>query len=1003
MVQTYFPVADESDFDNAITAISTGGTDAAINTNYTIALTSLPIGLTNDVLLDLETDSTLLLEGDALNATGVTFTATGAMTLDLNFTGTITLNGGSLDNVALTTNSGGTVTAGNYTGQIVGTPGDGGDTAINDGTVTFSGSNGAVDFDTGLVQNGWDGTTAALISGTAVGVEIDTSGTVQNAGTISAFIPPDFTGIGVYLGAGTVDNGTATYNVALITADDFGVEIIGAGQVENDGTISGLYGAGVYLGSGTVGNGDAADDVATITSISGDAVWVNDGTGIVTNFGMISASAGVGVYLASGGTLTNGSTSDTGATVTAAFEGVLVGQPGSAFVGTVDNYGTITANGDDSINYVIGVFLENGGGVANLGAASAIDGVDWSVLIEGAAGSVQNAGMIVASGTAGIGVDLEAGGTVDNGAGPGSAATIEGTYDGIRIAGGAAGAGALVDNEGTIIGAVGVDFATGAVEAAGTVINDGLIDSTTPSGDAIVFGDGDERLILDPGGAFIGSVQGYEAASPAATTTVEFAAGTSGGFSWNSDDSGSVTDAAGTFDFASIGTFAVDAGASWTLQTDATSGQTIQFQLGAASAVLALSTPTPATPDAVQAVIADFGNGGTIDLPNVANASITDLKYTGSTLDVIGDSGTLAALDLPGPFFSNSFTHGVDAGTGTFITTEVIPCFLPGTLIRTERGDVAVEALSVGDMVVTLGGGKRRLCWIGTGRTKVKCGARGPATPIIVRKGALADNVPYMDLRITKGHSLFLDGVLIPAEFLINHRSILWDDVTQNVHVFHLELDEHDVLIANGAAAESYRDDGNRWLFGNANSGWDQPPKPACAPVLTGGAVVDAAWRRLLERAGGPAHLALTQDAQLALSADGALVAPTVQHDGMAVFILANRAREVRLLSRSAVPLELGLARDARELGVAVRRLRARKGSRARVIEAEDARLTDGFHAFESDEGIRWTNGDAALPAELFEGFKGEVEVAIHLAGSTQYIDEGVALRDAAIPERAPA
>jgi hypothetical protein len=985
MVQTYFPVADESDFDNAITAISTGGTDAAINTNYTIALTSLPIGLTNDVLLDLETDSTLLLEGDALNATGVTFTATGAMTLDLNFTGTITLNGGSLDNVALTTNSGGTVTAGNYTGQIVGTPGDGGDTAINDGTVTFSGSNGAVDFDTGLVQNGWDGTTAALISGTAVGVEIDTSGTVQNAGTISAFIPPDFTGIGVYLGAGTVDNGTATYNVALITADDFGVEIIGAGQVENDGTISGLYGAGVYLGSGTIDNGDAADDVATISSISGDAVWVNDGTGIVTNFGMISASAGVGVYLASGGTLTNGSTSDTGATVTAAFEGVLVGQPGSAFVGTVDNYGTITANGDDSINYVIGVFLENGGGVANLGAASAIDGVDWSVLIEGAAGSVQNAGMIVASGTAGIGVDLEAGGTVDNGAGPGSAATIEGTYDGIRIAGGAAGAGALVDNEGTIIGAVGVDFATGAVEAAGTVINDGLIDSTTPSGDAIVFGDGDERLILDPGGAFIGSVQGYEAASPAATTTVEFAAGTSGGFSWNSDDSGSVTDAAGTFDFASISTFAVDAGASWTLQTDATSGQTIQFQLGAASAVLALSTPTPATPDAVQAVIADFGNGGTIDLPNIANASITDLKYTGSTLDVIGDSGTLAALDLPGPFFSNSFTHGVDAGTGTFITTEVIPCFLPGTRIRTDRGDVAVEALSVGDTVVTFGGKRRRLCWIGTGSARIRNRERGPATPIIVRKGALGANVPYKNLRITKGHSLFFDGVLIPAEFLINHHSIRWDDRAQDVTVFHLELDTHDVLIANGAAAESYRDDGNRWLFDNANSGWDQPPKPPCAPVLTGGPVVDAVWRRLLDRVVSRPALSLTSEPDLHLVVDGVRRDPFTRRGSISIFDLPDRPDEVRIVSRAAAPQELGLGRDPRRLGVAIRRIALLVAGRLQVVTAADASLGRGFHAFEPDCGFRWTDGDAGIPASLFAKMDGPGRLELTVASTAQY------------------
>ena len=60
-------------------------------------------------------------------------------------------------------------------------------------------------------------------------------------------------------------------------------------------------------------------------------------------------------------------------------------------------------------------------------------------------------------------------------------------------------------------------------------------------------------------------------------------------------------------------------------------------------------------------------------------------------------------------------------------------------------------------------------------------GRRSAATPVVVRKGALADNVPYRDLRVTKGHSLFLDGVLIPVEFLVNHRSIQWDDRAREV------------------------------------------------------------------------------------------------------------------------------------------------------------------------------------------------------------------------------
>ena len=103
---------------------------------------------------------------------------------------------------------------------------------------------------------------------------------------------------------------------------------------------------------------------------------------------------------------------------------------------------------------------------------------------------------------------------------------------------------------------------------------------------------------------------------------------------------------------------------------------------------------------------------------------------------------------------------------------------------------MAVEDLRVGDRVRCLMQGTATIAWIGTGHALVTRGRRNAATPVIVRKGALADNVPHRDLRITKGHSLYLDGALIPVEFLVNHRSILWDDRAQEVAVYHIELDD---------------------------------------------------------------------------------------------------------------------------------------------------------------------------------------------------------------------
>ena len=207
--------------------------------------------------------------------------------------------------------------------------------------------------------------------------------------------------------------------------------------------------------------------------------------------------------------------------------------------------------------------------------------------------------------------------------------------------------------------------------------------------------------------------------------------------------------------------------------------------------------------------------------------------------------------------------------------------------------------------------------------------------------------------------------------------------------MFHLELDAHDVLIANGAPSESYRDDGNRWLFQNANAGWDQPPKAACAPVLTGGAQVDTIWQRVLDRAGPRPGLPLTADPDLHLLVDGVRVDAAEQQGSVRVFRLTKRPASVHIASREAIPAELGLARDARSLGVALRRIAVRQGTKFVTLKAGDARLTDGFHAHEPAKNLRWTNGYAALPAELFARFKGGVEVVLDVAETTRYPNDG--------------
>ena len=208
-----------------------------------------------------------------------------------------------------------------------------------------------------------------------------------------------------------------------------------------------------------------------------------------------------------------------------------------------------------------------------------------------------------------------------------------------------------------------------------------------------------------------------------------------------------------------------------------------------------------------------FGAGGyeTLKVSNTSGTlpvTISGLTLTSEAIDLtaIGNDGTIAAID--------NVNHRVTvSGSGGSVTLQLdasdasnfaarsptappapicVVCFCRGTLILTERGEVAVEELAVGDRVVTLSGAVKPIVWIGFGRDLVTR-ANKLARPVIVRRGALADGVPTRDLYLTHGHALYLDGVLIPVENLVNHRSILWDESARVVEYYHIELEDHDV------------------------------------------------------------------------------------------------------------------------------------------------------------------------------------------------------------------
>lgn len=164
-------------------------------------------------------------------------------------------------------------------------------------------------------------------------------------------------------------------------------------------------------------------------------------------------------------------------------------------------------------------------------------------------------------------------------------------------------------------------------------------------------------------------------------------------------------------------------------------------------------------------------------------------------------------------------------------------CLLVGTGVLTPSGEVPVETLQIGDLVVTKDGIARDIRWIG--RTVFERNGKEPwaegALPICIAKDAIGAGCPHRDLFLSRGHLLYLNGVLIPAGDLVNGRTItVVHPEMDRLEYFHIELDRHDVLLVEGLACESLLASAeSRSTFGNAEEQYDviaSLPSAAMAP-----------------------------------------------------------------------------------------------------------------------------------------------------------------------------
>ncbi len=225
-------------------------------------------------------------------------------------------------------------------------------------------------------------------------------------------------------------------------------------------------------------------------------------------------------------------------------------------------------------------------------------------------------------------------------------------------------------------------------------------------------------------------------------------------------------------------------------------------------------------------------------------------------------------------------------------------------------------------------------------------------------------------------------------KYLINGGSIAREFPAEPFEYYHVELENHGILIAEGAQAESYLDTGNRSLFDNAgtprllhptfevNASSDRWATDACAPLATVPDEVAPVWEALAERSAAlglevlPPEMA--EDPDLHILADGQRIQPISDRNSRFVFMVPAGTKSVTLASRFCIPADKMIAslRDTRRLGVRVNWMAVRSETSETILSADHPGLVDGWNEIEGQGRSiwRWTNGAATIPWENVAG-----------------------------------
>jgi autotransporter passenger strand-loop-strand repeat protein len=760
-------------------------------------------------------------------------------------------------------------------------------------------------------------------------------------------------GGGLYVGSGGATSGSLVQSAgsefvsggvaSATTVDSGGVQFVTSGTADasilSGGALQSVGAGG--LASGTVAAADAyafvlAGGTASATSVlSGGIAYASGGSEVSA-----LVESGGYLYVVAGGTAD-------AATLQSHATG-FVSQGGVASATTIAAGGQLVAGAGGLAR---GTDIQ-AGGLAILSAAAAASGgtiaAGGTELVLGGASAVganvaSGGTLIVLAGGVASATSVAAGGTLVSASilleAPGGLSAWSGTASGVSV-----GAGATL-----LVVTGGVASATDLAGGSDIVQGGSAVATSVGAGgsETVLSGGRSLAASIGSGGiAFVSQGGGASAASVGSGgLLLVSSAGNAAGITVGNGGSAVISQG------GSAGTATIEAGGVLVLSSGASAYGSLDFaDPGALLTIGGTVMPSGA--------ISGFAVGDTIDLANLASASAS---FDSST-DQLSISAGGASYTLQfGAVAAEGFATSGDGGSGTLLTA----CYAEGTRIATPRGDAPIEELRAGDLVCTFAGPPRPVRWVG--RRRVDCQRhprRAEVQPVRIAASAFAPGRPRRDLVLSPDHAVFVDGVLIPVRYLVNGRTVA-PLATATVTYLHVELDRHDVILAEGLPAESFLDTGNREAFANGGPAVRLQPdfalriwqSEACAELVLSGPRLVAARRRLLARAEGLGHRLTDHPALSVLAAGRRLPAAA---DGAAWRLsLPAGTPMVALRSRRWVPAETDpAADDPRRLGIAIARL-ALDGQ---DVPLDDARLAAGWHGPEPHG--RWTDGEATVATD---------------------------------------